>query len=270
MNAKEQNAQSNDNNKDSEKIDNTDRPAEFRLVLWMLSSLTILLLLLIVLPFIIRNESNSSDFIEYYKWVLPALLGTFGAWIGAGAAYYFGKENLKLSSKSTQDALALEFQGDTSKFHADNATIEDIKPTPLDPVFKFTMDSKISEVVRELNKNVDYWFIPVLEDSKMKDVIHIEALWRFYKNKDDNGDKNISELLKDIENVTDSTKSKLSKLHGFFEEFTMNDHISDSLKMMIKSDKIVGIVCDDQDKATHCFVRRDLKTFMLGIRTDDA
>lgn len=261
---KQKKDQSNDNEKYSENKAKY-RPAEFRLVLWMLLSLTILLVLLISLPFIVRNESKNSDFIEYSKWVLPALLGTFGAWIGAGAAYYFGKENLKLSSESTKEAL--EIQGDTSKFHTDNATIKDINPTPLNPSFMFSINSEVTDVGKELDRNVDYWFIPVLEDDKIEDVIHIEALWRFYRqfyrHEEDAKNKKISELIEYIE-TDDDAKKKLSKLHGFFEEFTMDDHLSDSLKLMKKYNASVGIVCDDQGNATHCFTRRDLKTFMLG------
>jgi len=53
-------------------------------------------------------------------------LGAFGAWIGAGAAYFFGRENMELSNKSTQDAL--ETQQKMSKM---NAVIKDINLTPL-------------------------------------------------------------------------------------------------------------------------------------------
>jgi len=255
---KDDNVVSSDNKKGSEK---TKNPPELRLVFWMLFSLTLLVVLLIVLPFFARNEANNIDFIEYSKWILPALLGAFGAWIGAGAAYYFGKENLKLSNSSTQDAL--EIQGETSKHHADKATIYEMNPTTLNPEFEFTMDSTLKDVEKELNKNVDYWFIPVLEKNKMKDVIHIEALWRFSKDGNKSENKNISDLINYIKRNPD-TIDKLSKLHGFFKEFKMDDRVSDSFKLMEKYNAIVGIVCDDRGYATHCFVRRDLKVFMYG------
>ena len=259
---KKQKDQINDTKKDLNKKKKPYRPAEFRLVLWMLVSLTFLLVLLIVLPFVVRNKSNSSDFIEYTKWVLPALLGAFGAWIGAGAAYFFGKENLELSNKSTKEAL--EIQRETSKTKADKATIEDMNPTPLNPDFKFTMDSKVDEVINELNRNVDYWFVPVLENEKVKDVIHTEALWRLFKDKTkDPEKKTLSEVIDCIEKDPDA-KIKASKLHGFFQEFKMYDKVSDVHKLMRKSDVSVGIICDDQGKATHCFSRKDLRIFMLG------
>jgi hypothetical protein len=51
------------------------------------------------------------ELLEYYKWSLSALLGAFGAWIGAGAAYFFGKENLRESSRSTEAALKIQQEG---------------------------------------------------------------------------------------------------------------------------------------------------------------
>ena len=125
------------------------------------------------------------------------------------------------------------------------------------------MDSKLAGVERELNRNVDYWFVPVFENKKMKDVIHTEALWRFYKDEKDPENKKISELIDYIEKNAD-TKVKASKLHGFFKEFKMDDKVSDGYKLMRKSDVSVGIICDDQGNATHCFSRKDLRIFMLG------
>jgi hypothetical protein len=68
----------------------------------MLGILCLLILLLLILP--LRN----GNFIEYYKWALTTLMGAFGAWIGAGAAYFFGRENLKESSESTERAMKIQ------------------------------------------------------------------------------------------------------------------------------------------------------------------
>lgn len=236
-------------------------PFEYWLVIWMLVSLTLLLLTLILLP---AFFTSSKRFIEYSKWILPALLGAYGAWIGAGAAYFFGKENLKLSSKSTQDAL--ETQQKMSKKLAENALVEDIKPIPLNPHFKFTMTSTVKEVITALDKNVDYWFVPVLEAEKMKDVIHTEALWRYLNPTTSGGKANKSEddpLSKVIDYIEKET-TKASKLHGFFAIFKMDNQVGNVIKSMTRRDVSVGIVCDEQEKATHCFSRKDLRSFLLG------
>jgi len=244
--------------KNSEKKKESKIPYEYWLVIWMLVSLTLLLLALILLP---AFFTSSKRFIEYSKWILPALLGAYGAWIGAGAAYFFGKENLKLSSKSTQDAL--ESQQKMSKKLAENAQVEDIKPTPINPHFKFTMKSTVKEVITALDKNVDYWFVPVLEEEKMKmkDVIHTEALWRYLKSNPKGED---DPLKKVIDYIEENNKIKASKLHGFFAIFKMDNQVGNVLKSMTRRDVSVGIVCDEQDKATHCFSRKDLRSFLLG------
>lgn len=239
--------------------------SEYNLVLWMLASLTFLLLLLIGLPLLAPIiVKDTKEFIEYCKWVFPALLGAFGAWIGAGAAYFFGKENLKLSSQSTQEAL--ETQQKMSRMNLGKTLIKDINLTPLNPNFLFNMNDPVSKVITKLDENVDYWFVPVLDDEKnekIKDIIHTEAFWRFLIDnpKKDLKDVKISEIFIYIK---EKLKSKVNKLHGFFLLVRMDYNVEDVLKEMNTSEASVGIVCNENGKPTHCFSRKDLRSFLLG------
>ena len=126
------------------------------------------------------------------------------------------------------------------------------------------MDSKVEDVMIELDKNVDYWFIPILEKGKLKDVIHNEAFWRFYKeNNDQVKGKKISDVINFIESNS-KAKEKAGKLHGFFEKFRANENVGYVYKLMRRNNKRVGFICDDKDDATHCFSRKDLRIFMIG------
>lgn len=235
-----------------------ERKLEYWLVIWMLIFLTILMTLLILLPAIVSKEG----LVDYSKWVLTALLAAFGAWIGAGAAYFFGKENLKVSSESTQKAL--ETQHKLARTNLDQALIKDINLTPMNPDFRFTIDETVDKVTDKLDKNVDYWFVPVLDkDGKMEDVVHTEALWRFYKDDKNAGTKKISDVINYIES-NDKTKVKAGKLHGFFEEVDMDAQVLNVSALMKRNDTSVGIVVDENGKPTHCFSRKDLRSFLLG------
>jgi hypothetical protein len=61
----------------------------FTLVVIMLGTLFILVLALLGF---IKWLSPDKDVLEFGKWTFSILLGAFGAWIGAGAAYFFGRE----------------------------------------------------------------------------------------------------------------------------------------------------------------------------------
>lgn len=235
---------------------------EFFLVICMLISLTLLVILLIVLPIIVKDQK---EFIDYSKWVLTALLGAFGAWIGAGAAYFFGKENLRLSSESTKEAL--EIQKDSLKDRSELALIKDINLTPFNPSFIFSLDSDVKETLDKLGENVDYWFVPVVEKERLKDTIHTEAFWRYFKTEYEEKKKKEEPKIKDVIEYIDTSKEleqKRKKLHGFFLEAKMGDLVKDISDMMDRKDASVGIVCDKEGRPTHCFSRKDLRSFQLG------
>ena len=227
---------------------------EFVLVRTMLVILMVLVTLLIVLPFLIGSDTTEiAAIIDYSKWVLTALLAAFGAWIGAGAAYFFGKENLIASNKSTQEALKLQRASAN-----ENAMISDMHPMPLNPSFQFKLDSNIEEVLNKLGENVDYWFVPVIENGKLMDIVHTEAFWRFQQ-------KNESGTVKDvIDYIDNQLKQKSTKLHGFYITTRMDELVSNASDCMSRNHATVGIVCDKNEKPTHCFSSGDLRSFKFG------
>lgn len=232
---------------------------EFVLVRTMLFALIFLVTLLIIMPFVFKYHLNvdTEEIIDYSKWVLTALLAAFGAWIGAGSAYFFGKENLIASNKSTQDALKLQM--DSSKARS---LVLDIHPMNLNPSFQFNLDSDVEEVLKKLGENVDYWFVPIIENGRLKDTVHTEAFWR-YRQQNEGG--KVKDVIKYIEEEN-SLQQKRTKLHGFFVEVKMDDLVQEVSDKMSKNHATVGIVCDKDDKPTHCFSINDLRSFRLGSR----
>ena len=123
--------------------------------------------------------------------------------------------------------------------------------------------------MKKLGENVDDWFVPVVDNEKLKDTIHTEAFWRYYKDKyeKDKQKKNEEPKVKDVIEYIEASKEleqKRKKLHGFFLEVKMDDSIREVSDMMNRKDASVGIVCDKESKPTHCFSRKDLRSFQLG------
>lgn len=258
--------QTQGNQANTQKSPHSESRLEFLLVMFMLLSLTVLVVLIVILPTKIDSK-ELKDFIDYSKWVLTALLAAFGAWIGAGAAYFFGKENLRLNNQSTQQAL--EIQRDTAKNRPELELVKNINLTPISPNFKFSLDTNVMEVLAKLGENVDYWFVPVVEKEKLKDTIHTEAFWRYFKEEYDgykqskNEEPKIKEVIDYIE-ANKNLEQKRKKLHGFFLEVKMDDLLQEVSKKMDIGEKSVGIVCDQENKPTHCFSKKDLRSFLLG------
>ncbi|UCE67732.1 MAG: hypothetical protein JSU85_06930 [Candidatus Zixiibacteriota bacterium] len=263
---------SNETQNQLEKIRKSDDKSksglEFALVICMLGLLTLLIIALLVLPSIVSVfKTDIESYVEFGKWIVTALLAAFGAWIGAGAAYFFGKENLRESSRSTEQALKIQQQAIKDRFEP--AIIEDINPTPINPQFKFTEKNEVENVIKKLNENVDYWFVPIIEAEKLKDIIHSEAFWRYYKSdeykdKEAKGARNeIEDVIKFIESSKE-VEQKKDKLRGFFLRVTMDDSVKGISNMLEIKGASVGVVCDKNGRPTHCFSRRDIQSFLLA------
>lgn len=71
---------------------------EFYLIVAFLAALVGLVILILWMPadFITGSyDATTEEIIGFKKDLLAIILTAFGAWIGAGAAYFFGRENLR-------------------------------------------------------------------------------------------------------------------------------------------------------------------------------
>lgn len=146
----------------------------FWLVVIMLGVLFLLVLSLLVLPLIIKDFNK--DFMDYCKWALSVLLGAFGAWIGAGAAYFFGKENLKESSRSTESAMRI--QQESFQRTSLIKQIKDMTLIAMNSEFFFDFEDTKEAVRKKLvNFFKGYWFVPVVEKDTgiLQDIIHAQV-----------------------------------------------------------------------------------------------
>jgi hypothetical protein len=235
-------------------------PWSYRLVVIMLGILGILVILLLIIPWVSPNK----DLVDYYKYSLGVLLGAFGAWIGAGAAYFFGKENLQESSRSTENALKIQ-QGYFRRL----GQVEQIKDMPLTAMnqqFFFHYEDQKETVREKLARFKGYWFVPVVEKDTgiLKDIIHAQVFWDSDFAKDAQNLKvKGAPTLKEMVAIMDQDES-YKKFHGelFYIKVSLDDKIKDVYNLISQKDVEVVIVVDETGKPSHCLSKSDLRTLL--------
>lgn len=122
----------------------------------------------------LEHLTNYNDrMLTHQKDLLAIIITAFGAWVGAGAAYFFGRENLRVAADSL---LAMRNLSPRERLR--QTSIKQIPPTPIDLTFKRT--TKLSEVKDALSQRPERWFLPIVkEDGSLDTVINEEAVWRF-------------------------------------------------------------------------------------------
>lgn len=230
----------------------------FSLVVTMLVILLLLICFVIWVATMPRAGATASDpehLLEFGKWSLSVLLGAFGAWIGAGAAYFFGRENLAESSRSTEAALKIQQEGLRRPQRREK--IRELTLTSMNPEFMFRSDQTKKDVITALDKYSDYWWVPVLDkDGKrtLEDVIHARVFW----NPAVPDAQAISDILSDIAKGTIRDSAKLHGDNSFFVKVSLDDKIADVSDRMDSAGAVVGIIVDDKARPTACFTKQDI------------
>lgn len=248
-------------NTNSEETDSKDSMSRGRnsgvLAFWLIQTMLIILcILLAILLTLAGVYPNNDKMIEYSKWALTTLVGAFGAWIGAGAAYFFGRENLIESSMSTETALRI--QRDTLQGIAKPEFIKELLLTTMNKNFMFKPTSTKKEVVNALAQSSEfngYWWVPVLDaNGALEDIIHARVFWNTSHVDNDS----ISKIVGDID--TDQNLKDFQALHGasFFMIADINSRIADVAARMNKSGAAVGIIVNEKGKPIYCFTKQDI------------
>ncbi len=241
-----------------EEVVNNSGPPEpcgrlaYSLVIFMLFILFLLVIILVIVAAFFPGDKNTV--LEFCKWAFSSLLGAFGAWIGAGAAYFFGKENLAESRESTKQAL--QIQQETLSGSAKPVRIRDLTLTAMNKEFMFNGNTEKSVICKALEQYDDYWWVPIFDDEgkgQLKDVVHARVFMT--TEQDEKQNPVVSEILENLDE-----KPKTQKLHGpsFFIKATPEEKIVDVVERMNNSNAAVGIVVDEKNKPTYCFTKSDL------------
>ena len=197
------------------------------------------------------------------KDLIALMLGAFGAWIGAGAAYFFGRENMREATSSI-----LKMKGATPAEILMQTTVADLKPKPLPRTFKIDdeKDKKVSEILGWLEKDPELFFATIVDaQGKMLYAIDEEAIYRYIAAGDDTPvvdatkvppeklkkyDKATSEIgdvVKFVEGQEGFISSKAWKnLINTTSKVNQNSSCALADEKMAEEQKIVAIVVDDK------------------------
>lgn len=237
---------------------------EFILVVIMLVALIILVFVVLVVPVAIPAKDTTTkvtDLLDYRKSILAVIITAFGAWVGAGAAYFFGRENLREAASSL-----LAMREPSPKERLRRTPIREIPPRQLDWVVK-TSD-QLETVMDKLKAEPERWFIPIVKDDGTLDtVIHEEAIWRFVDKEFEAGTAYADILKKKVSDVVAYIKAtpRLEWVEGIYVAVTLDKSAGDAHEEMQNKGVNLAIVTDERGKPTHFVTTGDVRRVLLQV-----
>ena len=241
------------------------RKPEFLLVIIMLITLTIIVGFILLLPVDITSRERDSGEIlktvlDYRKDILSIVLTAFGAWVGAGAAYFFGKENLKESADSL---LALHRQS-TGIDKLKGITIREITPRSIEKVFK--ADDTIKDVLTFFSQSNNNWFI-VIESKGKYIIIQEEGFYHFIHKEFKDGIKYGETEKKHISDVNQFliSKPKLKHYTDFYITTNMGNTIAEVNNELQDLGLHLAIVVDAKGIPAYYCTTNDIRKVLLKM-----
>lgn len=231
---------------------------EFLLVVVMLLVLTALVCAVLWLPICLSGATNATakDILDFRRTILSIIITAFGAWVGAGAAYYFGRENLRESARSL-----LKMRDLSGRELLRQTPISKIPPRKIE--WKVKNSDPLGPVMTKLKEDPDLWFITVVkDDGALETVIHEEAVWRFAaaKTSDEVSKTKMSDVLKFIQD-----EEKLAKRVGKIFVQVTPDNTAEMANEMMQAKKVfLAVICDDSGRPTHFITTGDLRLLLVG------
>ena len=234
---------------------------EFLLVVLMLVALVLLVMYVMWMPVTLGAKGSDpvtvEAALEYRTGILTVLLTAFGAWIGAGAAYFFGSKNLQRAT----DAM-VEVQGKGLQ-RLSNVHINDLPPSAVDWVAKPT--TLLSELVAKLNDPDCWWFVVVDAEGKYDTVMHEEVVFRFVEDRwmkkeaSDYDSLLASATVKDVVDWAKKRPDGVNKLWDIAIITTMEMSAQTADERMIGKGVHVAIITDANGTPTHAITEGDIK-----------
>lgn len=246
-----------------EKQVRTWRTPEFFLVVIMLVALVVLVWAVLRVE-IFRppgDETAFRDVLDYRKSILSVIITAFAAWVGAAAAYFFGRENLREAASSI-----LAMRGPSPGERLRLTPIRDIPPSPLDWVV--TRGDELKAVMERLKDEAWRWFIPVVrDDGTLKTVLDEEAVWRFVDKESEAGTAYADIHKKKVSDVVEyiRTTPGLGRLKGIYVAVTLDSSAGHAYELMQKQDVRLAIVRDKRGKPTHYITTGDVRVALLQV-----
>lgn len=233
---------------------------EFLLVVLMLIALVALVIIVMWMP--VKLEPNGAEAVsaqavlDYRTGILTVLLTAFGAWIGAGAAYFFGSKNLQRATDAMVEVQAKGLQ------RLSNVHINDLPPAKVDWMAEPKM--LLSVLLKKLNDPDRWWFVVVDAEGKYDTVMHEEVAFRFIEAKLEDDASSYKALLatatvKDVVEWAKKQSKGRNKLWDIAIITTMEMSAQVADERMIGKGVHVAIITDANGVPTHAITEGDIK-----------
>lgn len=244
------------------------RTPEFFLVVVMLIVLVVLVWGVLWIPITIPEEDETTtlvDLLDYRKGILAVIVTAFGAWVGAGAAYFFGRENLREAASSL-----LAMREPSPKERLRQTPVREIPPRILDWIVK-TSDG-LEDVTAKLEAKPEYWFVTVVkDDGTLETVIEEEALWRFVKAQITSAENRVKKaeeaydavMSKTVQDVLD--EDELQRFKDCYVPATLDRSAGDIYDSMQDQGLLLAVISDESGKPTHFFTTADVRKVLLRV-----
>ena len=241
---------------------------EFMLVVILLFFMTVILLGTIFLPFPEQKLDDSvtwDTIIDFRRELFSAVITAFAAWIGAGSAYFFGRENFReavqaITGKSARELLREKKLGEVMR--------------PVEAVVKIS--DTIKTAFDKVLTDPQMWFV-IGVDAKglLSSVVHEDAIQRYITDKMKASDAKANELYEKIRSEstikdvidhikTESTKiQKLSQLIDIQVTMKMDDNCVTAQEKMDENRKRLTIVVNDKGIPIGYITTGDIRKIIL-------
>lgn len=192
---------------------------------------------------------------DYRKDVLSIILTAFGAWVGAGAAYFFGRENLR-------DANSLLLQREASpKDLLNQAKVSELPLRALEPIVKQT--DSLRPVIERLKADNKLWFVAVINaQGQLVDVIHKEGIWRYVV---DHATDAATATIQTVMDFLRADQALKKNFLGVYVPVKIDSTVGQAHDLMVGKDKevYISIVVNSDSKPMYYFDTADVRKFLL-------
>lgn len=233
---------------------------EFWLVVTMLVILTILVIVVLFAGISFPSGTASPDakeLLDYRKGIMTIIITAFGAWVSAGAAYFFGRENMRMTTES----LLKMHQSPAERFK--QMPVRNLPRKPIDWVVKAadTLDTITTKINRKQR-----WFIPIVkEDGSLENVIHEDAVWIFISDKGAEGMAHADIIKKTIADVVTHIRSKpeYKEFDMIYVPVGLEDKAGEVHDIMLRKDIYLAVVTDSKGNPKEFLTTADMRIFLL-------
>ncbi|WFN36389.1 hypothetical protein L1994_09605 [Methanomicrobium antiquum] len=245
---------------------------EYWIIIVLLFLLTFLIVAGMILPriFIAGADATTDSILKFTETYIAAITTVFGVWIGAGTAYFFGKESMKIAKEGM-----LEMKVMSPKEKLLNAKIRDLNPDKIEKVW--CLNDSVDKIYTQMNEFKDWWFfVIVTKEGKLIDVYEEEAFWRYRIERTEKKSEGVSESKKEPEDEEKETVANVKKYleedknaavkkktTGIYRKVRPDNSLAYVYELMNSENLRLAVVVDDDNIPTHYITGSKIRQWML-------